>query len=158
MEGASVPGFRRCYSFAPMDIPRRPKVKSMAVSIREATVADLPLIDKLVNDILAEYELPKDSAVTALDSIYYCAGGPISRGEARFWVAVEGSEVIGSAAVVSDSGSTCTFKSFYVKAKSRGQGIGYRLYATAELFARKRRYQKMRLYVSRRFQKQSSFT
>jgi len=129
----------------------------MAVSIREATVADLPLIDELVNDILAEYELPKDSAVTALDSIYYCAGGLIYRGEARFWVAVAGNEVIGSAAVVPDSDSTCTFKSFYVKAKFRGQGIGYRLYTTAELFARARHYQKMHLYVSRRFQKAIEF-
>lgn len=125
--------------------------------IRLATLADLPLIDQLANEILAEHGLPRDSAVAALDSDYFSDGGAINRGLACFWLAVEDREVCGSAAVVPAYGSTCTFKTFYVRAAHRDKRVGYRLYTNAELFARSAQYQRMELYVSRRFQKAIRF-
>src|ERR1044071_1619702 len=125
--------------------------------IRLATVVDLPLIDRLSNEILAEHDLPEDSAVAALDSKYFSGDGAVNLKQACFWLAVEGDQVIGSAAVVPHSSSTCIFKTFYVKAEYRGIRIGYNLYACAESFARTSVYQRIRLYVSRRFQKAIDF-
>lgn len=125
--------------------------------IRLATLADLPLIDQLANEVLAEHGLPRDSAVAALDSNYFSGGGQVNKELARFWLAINDGEVIGSAAIVPQSGSICTFKTFYVKAAHRGNRIGYRLYSNAELFARSAQYRNVQLYVSRRFHKAIGF-
>lgn len=120
-------------------------------SIRIASLYDLPEIDALSNSVFEEYGLPSDSAVEALDTGYFLDQGAVSQGEARFWVAISNSRVIGSVAIVPISDNVCMFKTFYVREDYRERRIGYHLYKSAEQFATEVGYKMIKLFVSKRF-------
>jgi len=72
---------------------------------------------------------------------------------AGLWVIEKDGAVVGTVAVRPKEGATCELKRLYVHPRARGAGLGQRLYAHAEAFARAAGYQAIWLDSSRRFDK-----
>jgi GNAT superfamily N-acetyltransferase len=70
---------------------------------------------------------------------------------AGFWVAEVDGEIVGTVAVRPKDDRTCEIKRLYLRADKRGAGLGQRLYAHAEAFARRAGYARIWLDSSRRF-------
>jgi len=70
---------------------------------------------------------------------------------AGFWVADDRGEVVGTVAIRPKEGRTCELKRLYLRPDRRGSGLGQRLYAHAETFARAHGYDTIWLDSSRRF-------
>ena len=70
---------------------------------------------------------------------------------AGFWIAEQDSRLVGSVAVRPRDELTCELKRLYVSPESRGSGLGQKLYAHAEAFARTAGYRRIWLDSSRRF-------
>ena len=71
----------------------------------------------------------------------------------RFFVAERGGAIIGTVAIRFKDERTCELKRLYLRADARGEGLGQRLYETAEAFARDAGYAKIWLDSSRRFKR-----
>lgn len=68
-----------------------------------------------------------------------------------FWVAERDGHVVGSVAIRRKDDGTAELKRLYLRADERGTGLGQRLFAHAETFARLSGYTRLWLDSSRRF-------
>lgn len=119
------------------------------MEIRPYAPADRDAVVALVAAVLTEHGFSHAVGGVARDldeigSRYGAAG-------AGFWVAVDGGEVVGTVAIRPKEGDACELKRLYLRADRRGTGLGQRLYAHAEGFARASGYGVLWLDSSRRF-------
>jgi GNAT superfamily N-acetyltransferase len=97
-------------------------------SIRFVRREDVPGVVALVRDVLAEFELrfgegaTTDEEITRLPGSYERAGG-------AFWVAVNDSdgEIVGTCGVFPVGPGTYELRKMYLRAATRGHGLGQRL-------------------------------
>jgi putative acetyltransferase len=107
------------------------------VGVRPVTAADVPAVVRLVTDVLAEFGLEfgvgsaTDQQLFSLPASYEDAGG-------RFWVAVDGAEVIGTCGVHPVADGDLEVRKMYLAPAARGRGVGARLLAEAVAFAEAR--------------------
>ena len=120
-------------------------------SIRDYRPEDRAAVVRLVVEVLGEFGFtPQVGGVERdLREIEERYAGA----RAGFWVAEVGGAIVGSVAVRCREAKTCELKRLYVRASLRGTGLGQRLYAQAEAFARSAGYTRIWLDSSRRFAK-----
>ena len=105
------------------------------VVVREVVAGDVPAVVALVTRVLAEFGLvfgvgaATDDQLHALPGSYREAGG-------RFWVAVDGDQLLGTCGVFPVAEGDLELRKMYVTAAGRGQGLGARLLDVALAFAR----------------------
>lgn len=113
-----------------------------ALSIREASVTDLPPVIGVVSGVLGEYELPV--CQTELDQELRKVIETRDGESGRLWVALDGDAVVGCAAITPIRDGVCELKRMYLLPTYRGKGIGRRLLGEALGYARER-YQRVEL-------------
>jgi putative acetyltransferase len=105
------------------------------VEIREALAGDIPAIVELVTVTLAEFGLafgvgaPTDEQLQHLPASYADHGG-------RFWVALDGNALVGTAGVFPVAPATFELRKMYLRPATRGSGLGKRLLDTAITWSR----------------------
>lgn len=70
-------------------------------------------------------------------------------GRSGFWIAVDGSKVIGTSALLEYDNNNAILKRMYLSKRYRGKGIGYRLLDEAISFARTKMYSEILLDTTR---------
>jgi GNAT superfamily N-acetyltransferase len=118
--------------------------------IRSYEPADRAGVVALIVKTLAEFGFTADVGgleedLAAIEERYVAS----KRG--GFWVAMESGRVVGTVAVRTKDVTTCELKRLYVSDQARGQGLGQKLYARTEDFARSAGYHRIWLDSSRRF-------
>jgi GNAT superfamily N-acetyltransferase len=121
----------------------------MAARIRSYHPEDLERVRALVGDVLAEHGFARDMG--SVDRDLEAIGARYAGGRAGFWVAEIDGAIVGTVAVRPKDDRTCELKRLYLCPDRRGTGLGQKLYAHAEAFARAAGYERMWLDSSRRF-------
>lgn len=113
-----------------------------SLAIREATASDLPPVIGVVSGVLGEYELPvcQTELDQELRKVVETNGGE----NGRLWVALDGGDVVGCAAITPIREGVCELKRMYLLPTYRGKGLGRRLLGEALGYARER-YQRVEL-------------
>jgi len=121
----------------------------MTIVLRPVRSEDLPAVRALVEQVLGEFGFRGQVGGVERDlaDITERYGGA----RAGFWVADEDGVVVGTVAVRPKDERTCELKRLYLRPDRRGAGLGQRLYAHAEAFARAAGYDRIWLDSSRRF-------
>jgi putative acetyltransferase len=119
------------------------------VRIRDVEPADVPAVRRLVEDVLGEFGFT--AHVGGVERDLADVAGRYGGGRAGFWVADAGGAVVGTVAIRPKDGARCELKRLYLHPSRRGTGLGQRLYAHAEAFARAAGYERIWLDSSRRF-------
>jgi len=107
----------------------------MTVAVREVLEGDVPAVVALVTRVLSEFGLvfgvgaATDQQLHGLPASYREAGG-------RFWVAVEGEQLLGTCGVFPVAEGDLEVRKMYLDGAARGRGIGARLLDEAVSFAR----------------------
>jgi putative acetyltransferase len=107
----------------------------MPLTVREVRPSDLPHVVDLVRDVLLEFGLRfgegsgTDEEVTRLPASYTEHGG-------GFWVAVEGSTVVGTCGVFPVGERTYELRKMYLRPAARGTGAAQLLFDTCLGFVR----------------------
>lgn len=133
----------------PIDHAMMPETATDAVTLRDATQDDIPMILALVHE-LAEYERDPEAAVATPELLYDAMFGP--RAVAYAIIAEEGGEAVGFALYFFNF-STWTgrpglyLEDFYVRPSARGRGIGTKLFRRLASIARDRGCGRMELSV-----------
>ena len=122
----------------------------MTAQIRAYEPADQAPVRALIASVLSEFgfALTIGGLERDLDEL---AARYQSRANAGFWVAESAGNIVGTVAVRPKAGRTCELKRLYLNPAWRGQGLGQRLYAHAEDFARSAGYAVIWVESSRRF-------
>jgi GNAT superfamily N-acetyltransferase len=117
--------------------------------IRDLADDDLPAVRRLVEAVLGEFGFTAQvgGVERDLQEVRERYGGT----QAGFWVAELEGVVVGTVAIRPKEGRTCELKRLYLRPDQRGTGLGQRLYAHAEAFARAAGYERLWLDSSRRF-------
>jgi len=123
----------------------------MPPRIRKLVADDLAAVLSLMEAVLSEYGFPIDFGGWRRDLAN--TDGQYSAPRGGFWAAEVDGVLVGTIAARPKDAIVCELKRFYVRADSRGLGIGQLLYAHAEAFARAAGYQRIWLESSRRFTK-----
>jgi putative acetyltransferase len=127
-----------------------PRAAGDAVVIRAMEAADVPAVQRLVLDVLAEFGFT--GQVGGVERDLADLAGRYGGGRAGFWVAdAGGGAVVGTVAIRPKDEGRCELKRLYLHPSRRGTGLGQRLYAHAEDFARAAGYARIWLDSSRRF-------
>ena len=121
----------------------------MDVRIRAYEPGDHEAVVRLVETVLAEHGFSPSTGGLELDLAELATR--YAGMQAGFWVAELEGAVVGTVAVRPKEGRTCEIKRLYLLADRRGTGLGQRLYAHAEAFARASGYDRIWLDSSRRF-------
>jgi len=120
-----------------------------ALEIRAyATTDRLPVV-QLVTEVLAEHGFALTTGGIEQDLAE--AHERYDGARAGFWVAVVDARVVGTVAVRPTTDGSCELKRLYLHPDLRGSGVGQRLYAHAEAFARGAGYGRICIESSRRF-------
>lgn len=125
-----------------------PSTRSASV-IRALRDDDLEAARALVLSVLGEFGF--HDAVGGAEADLREAATRYAPPGGCFWVAEVDGAVVGTVAVRPKEGRTCELKRLYLRADQRGEGLGQRLYDTAERFAREAGYEAIWLDSSRRF-------
>jgi putative acetyltransferase len=125
----------------------------MSLRIRDLTVEDLPVVHRLIEQVLAEYGF--STQVGGIEQDLREARERYGGGRAGFWVGEVDGEIVGSVAIRPkwSAQGTCELKRLYLLPGQRGRGVGQALYDHAEAFARAAGYERLWLDSSRRFTK-----
>lgn len=121
----------------------------MTASLRPFVQADLEAIAALIGETLTEFGFA--SEIGGLRADLAEAELRYSGPRAGFWVAQDAAELVGCVAIRPKDDDTCELKRLYLRRDARGRGLGQRLYAHAEAFAREAGYHRIWLDSSRRF-------
>lgn len=103
--------------------------------IREVVAEDVPDVIRLVAETLAEFGLafgqgsPTDEQLRTLPASY--EGG-------AFWVAYDGSRLLGTCGLYPESPGIYELRKMYLRPAARGRGLGKQLLETALAWARER--------------------
>jgi hypothetical protein len=125
-------------------------VTGAVARIRALEPADVPAVTQLVVDVLGEFGFT--AQVGGVERDLHEMPERYGGTTAGFWVADHAGVVVGTVAIrPKDEGRTCELKRLYVRPDQRGTGLGQRLYAHAETFARSAGYERIWLDSSRRF-------
>jgi putative acetyltransferase len=123
----------------------------VSARIRDYVPGDHASVVRLVVDVLAEFGF--SSQVGGIERDLQEIGDRYAGAHAGFWVAERDEVVVGTVAVRRKDAGACELKRLYVHPAQRGTGLGQRLYAHAETFARDAGYVRIWLDSSRRFTK-----
>jgi putative acetyltransferase len=134
-----------------MPAPPSPTTTLVSARIRDYVPGDHSSVVRLVVDVLAEFGF--SSQVGGIERDLQEIGDRYAGADAGFWVAERDDEIAGTVAVRRKDSGTCELKRLYVHPAQRGTGLGQRLYAHAETFARDAGYERIWLDSSRRFTK-----
>jgi GNAT superfamily N-acetyltransferase len=123
--------------------------RAMPVVLRPVRPEDRPAVRALVEQVLGEFGFRAQVGGVERDlaEIAQRYGGA----RAGFWVADEDGVIVGTVAVRPKDDGRCELKRLYLRPDRRGSGLGQRLYAHAEAFARAAGYERIWLDSSRRF-------
>lgn len=117
--------------------------------IREYRPEDRDAVTALVSSVLAEFGFAAN--VAGVERDLREAHERYAGDRAGFWVLDAEGDVVGTVAVRPRDERTCEIKRLYLHPEARGGGLGQRLYAHAEGFARRAGYERIWLDSSRRF-------
>lgn len=124
-------------------------MKDEEVAVRAMQAGDVEAILKIVREILGEYGFAPDMGGVRADLAGAAERYAAPRG--GIWVATAAGVVVGSVGIRPKEGRTAELKRLYLSPTLRGKGLGQRLYAHAETFARGAGYERVWLDSSRRF-------
>lgn len=105
------------------------------IEVRAVDPRDVPAVIALVAEVLGEFGLefgkgsPTDAELHDLPASYAQRGG-------AFWVALDGSELLGTCGVFPVAPATYELRKMYLRGASRGLGIGKRLLDVAVAWVR----------------------
>ena len=119
------------------------------IEIRPYAPGDHDGLLSLIGRTLAEFGFASniggvEADLAALEERYGGARGGM-------WIGGRAGTVVGCVAIRPKDAATCELKRLYVSPEARGHGLGQRLYARAEEFARAAGYARIWLDSSRRF-------
>ncbi|HEY3817852.1 MAG TPA: GNAT family N-acetyltransferase [Polyangiaceae bacterium] len=117
--------------------------------LRALEAADVAAVTELVVEVLGEFGFT--AKVGGIEQDLRDVLDRYAGDAARFWVAEREGRVVGTVAIRGKEGRTCELKRLYLRPSERGTGLGQRLYAHAEDFARAAGYDRIWLESSRRF-------
>jgi putative acetyltransferase len=121
------------------------------VTIRDYSPEDHAGVLRIVLGVLAEFNFAVH--VAGIEEDLHAIPTRYAPPRAGFWVAEHCEHVVGTVAIRAKRDAACELKRFYVRPDHRGTGLGQRLYAHAELFAREAGYTSLGVESSRRFGK-----
>ncbi|SFS77093.1 Acetyltransferase (GNAT) family protein [Paenibacillus sp. BC26] len=102
-------------------------------------------VKQLILSVLSEYGFSFhsewDSDLDNIEATY--------SGRSGFWIAVDGSKIIGTSALLEYQNNNAILKRMYLSRTYRGKGIGYRLLDEAISFARTKMYSEILLDTTR---------